>query len=267
MIPTLRRLTVGLLLIVLVAAFHDGDTISEVDRPQPPGAIDVVALGDSVTSGSNCNCAGFPQMYGDLLHARTGATVHVDNLGVGGLDSDGLLQNLNQTNSPAQVATARAAVVLLTIGANDYGDHQKDVTSGQCDADCVGDDFEQLTVNLDRILNRIHSLRDGLPTTILVTGYWNVFQDGDVAQQQYPASGRVASDQLTLRTNAAVAAAAAADDATYVDIYTPFKHSANITSLLAADGDHPNAAGHALIARLLLATTPNGPGITSRQGR
>ncbi|MGW7683009.1 SGNH/GDSL hydrolase family protein [Kribbella sp. NPDC054772] len=266
MIPTLRRLSIGLLLIVLVAAFHDGDTLSEVVRPQPPGAIDVVALGDSVTSGTSCNCSGFPQMYGDLLHARTGRNVHVDNLGVGGLDSNGLLQTLNQTNSPTQVATARASVVLLTIGANDYGDHQKDVTSGQCDTDCVADDFEQLTVNLDRILNRIHSLRDGLPTTILVTGYWNVFQDGDVAARQYPTSGRVASDQLTLRTNAAIAAAAAADDAMYVDIYTPFEHSGNITSLLADDGDHPNAAGHALIAKILLAATPNPLPPSSRQG-
>ncbi|GAA3114611.1 hypothetical protein GCM10010530_41450 [Kribbella aluminosa] len=216
-----------------------------------------MALGDSVTSGSNCNCSAFPQMYGDLLQDRSDTTVGVTNLGVGGLDSTGLLQTLDQPNSPTEVATASANVVLLTIGANDFGDHHDDVTSGQCSADCVADEFEQLTVNLGKILSRIHALRDNRPTTILMTGYWNVFEDGEVAARQYPASGRVASDQLTLRTNGAINSAAAADDATYVDIYTPFKDSSNITSLLAADGDHPNAAGHSLIASVLLASTPN----------
>jgi lysophospholipase L1-like esterase len=267
-IKTLRRLGIGFVLIVLITAFNGGDTISEVVRQQPAGprAVDVAALGDSVTSGSNCNCSGFPQLYGDLLQARTGGTVHVDNLGVGGLDSNGLLQSLNQTTSPTAVATARAAVVLLTIGANDFGDHHDDVTSGQCSTDCVADEFEQLTSNLDRILNRIHVLRDGLPTTILVTGYWNVFEDGQVARNQYPASGRIASDQLTVRTNDAIAAASHADDATYVDIYSPFEDSTDITGLLASDGDHPNAAGHALIARTLLAATPNPLPTSHRQG-
>jgi lysophospholipase L1-like esterase len=100
-----------------------------------------------------------------------------------------------------------------------------------------------------------------------MTGYWNVFEDGDVAKRQYPASGRIASDQLTVRTNTAIAAAARADDATYVDIYTPFEdNAADITTLLATDGDHPNAAGHALIARILLAATPNHLTASPRQG-
>ncbi|HZX04618.1 SGNH/GDSL hydrolase family protein [Kribbella sp.] len=265
MIQTLRRLSVGLVVLIVVTVISGADTVSEVFRRPPTGQIQVVALGDSVTSGSNCNCSAFPQMYGDQLQER-GTTVGVQNLGVGGLDSSGLLQTLNQPNSPAEVATAAANVVLLTIGANDFGDHHDDVTSGQCSADCVSDEFEQLTVNLGKILTRIHALRDNKPTTILMTGYWNVFEDGDVAARQYPTSGRVASDQLTLRTNGAISAAAAADDATYVDIYTPFKDSSNITSLLASDGDHPNAAGHALIATVLLSATPNPLPSSSHQG-
>ncbi|MGZ0145427.1 SGNH/GDSL hydrolase family protein [Kribbella sp. WER1] len=266
MIQTIRRLSVGLLVLIVVTVISGADTMSEVFSPPPPAKVHVVALGDSVTSGSNCNCSAFPQMYGDQLADRDGTSVSVTNLGVGGLDSSGLLQTLNQANSPTEVDTAAANVVLLTIGANDFGDHHDDVTSGQCTGDCVSDEFEQLTVNLGKILTRIHALRDNKPTTILMTGYWNVFEDGDVAARQYPASGREASDQLTLRTNGAIEAAAAADDATYVDIYTPFKDSANITSLLAADGDHPNAAGHALIASVLLAATPNPLPTSSHQG-
>ncbi|GAA1132961.1 hypothetical protein GCM10009630_33820 [Kribbella jejuensis] len=256
MIQTLRRLALGLVVLAVVTAISGADTMSSVFRPHPAGDVQVVALGDSVTSGTNCNCSAFPQMYGDLLHDRDRTPVTVNNLGVGGMDSTGLLQALDQDDT-TQVAISDANVVLLTIGANDFGDHHDDVTSGQCVADCVSDEYEQLTVNLDKILSRIHTLRKNQPTTILMTGYWNVFKDGDVAERQYTASGRVASNQLTLRTNAAINAAAAADDATYVDIYTPFEHSSNITSLLAPDGDHPNTAGHQLIANVLLAATPN----------
>jgi lysophospholipase L1-like esterase len=39
-----------------------------------------------------------------------------------------------------------------------------------------------------------------------------------------------------------------------VDIYAPFEGAGdrNPTALLADDGDHPNAAGHRLIAKALL---------------
>jgi lysophospholipase L1-like esterase len=263
LIPALRRLGACLLVLAFLSAITGADTVGEI-LPPKPGQVRVVALGDSVTAGSNCDCAAFPQLYGDLLHDRSAVPVTVDNQGVSGLDSTGLLQQLNQHD--VEQATKAANVVLLTIGANDFGDHHDDVTSGQCTGDCVSDEYEHLTANLGRILSRLHAIRGDLPTTILMTGYWNVFKDGDVAKQQYTASGQVASDQLTVRTNNAIAAAARADDATYVDIYTPFNDSADITALLASDGDHPDTAGHALIARLLLAATPNPLPTSPRQG-
>jgi lysophospholipase L1-like esterase len=59
---------------------------------------------------------------------------------------------------------------------------------------------------------------------------------------------------LTEAENAQIAAAAGRAGAGYVDIFTPFKGDSgtkNDTSLLAADGDHPDAAGHRLIAASL----------------
>jgi lysophospholipase L1-like esterase len=43
-----------------------------------------------------------------------------------------------------------------------------------------------------------------------------------------------------------------------VSLYAPFKGDGtkNPTTLLAADGDHPNSTGHHLIASTLLAGTP-----------
>jgi len=260
-IHRLRRLTTALLLTALVAALAGGGAVSAVSRPQPdpaPGQLNVVALGDSVTSGTGCNCAAFPSMYGDLLHGRTGDYVSVDNLGAGGLDSTDLLNQLDQPRSTTTRATSSADVVLLTIGANDFGDHHDDITTGQCtDGQCVTDELGQLRTNLQRILAQIRSLRAAHPPVVLVTDYWNVFEDGEVARHNFPADGRAATNTLTHNANQVIASTAHADGATFVDLYDAFEDSGkDVTSLLAADGDHPNAAGHALIAQLLLEATP-----------
>ncbi len=60
-----------------------------------------------------------------------------------------------------------------------------------------------------------------------------------------------------MQANDGLRAAAAAGGATYVDLDATFTTAAGAgndrTSLLAADGDHPNAAGHRLIADALVA--------------
>jgi lysophospholipase L1-like esterase len=219
----------------------------------PTPALRVVALGDSVTAGTACNCSAFPAVYGGLLGRRTGASVTVDNLGVSGLDSAGLLGQLDQADS----AVAGADVVLLTIGANDFGDHHDEITEGRCapadGGDCVSDELEQLSGNLNRILTRIRALREARVTTVLVTGYWNVFEDGEVARQAFPPEGVAATVELTRRVNKVVAAVSASHGAAYVDLFGPFENRGRVgvTRLLAADGDHPDAAGHLLIAQVL----------------
>jgi lysophospholipase L1-like esterase len=259
-IHRLRRLTTALLLTALVAALAGGGAVRQVSQPPDPAIaqLHVVALGDSVTSGTGCSCAAFPRMYGDLLHGRTGDAVSVDNLGAGGLDSTDLLNRLDQPRSPTTRATGAADVVLLTIGANDFGDHHDDITNGQCtDGGCVADELGRLRANLQRILAQLRTLRAGDPPVVLVTDYWNVFEDGEVARRNFPADGRAATDTLTRTVNEVIASTAHADGAVFVDLYDAFEDSGkDVTSLLAPDGDHPNAAGHAVIARLLLEATP-----------
>jgi len=61
---------------------------------------------------------------------------------------------------------------------------------------------------------------------------------------------------LTLAVNDVLRDRAYEDGATYVDLRTPFRGpdgTGNPSDLLARDGDHPNAAGHLLIAKALLA--------------
>jgi lysophospholipase L1-like esterase len=86
-----------------------------------------------------------------------------------------------------------------------------------------------------------------------------------VAEADYTDAGRAATIALTQQVNEVVRSAAVSGDATYVDLFAPFKGVAgddDATPLLADDGDHPNAAGHQVIARALLAAgllTPRPP--------
>lgn len=214
----------------------------------------LLALGDSVPAGTACGCAPFPETYGALLSRRTGTPATVDNRAVSGLDTAGLLAQLGQQEMAD--AVRRADVLLVTIGANDFGDHHDDVTSGRCeagDADCVADELATLRTNLDAVLARVRALRADRGTTVLVTGYWNVFEDGDVARRAVGEAGLRASLDLTRRANAVIASVSRSAGARYVDLFRPFELGGrDVTALMAADGDHPSAAGHALIARTLL---------------
>jgi len=214
----------------------------------------VLALGDSVPSGHACDCKPFPETYGSLLAGRTGHPVTVDNLAVSGLDTADLIDQLRTPQ--VEDAVRRSDVVLVTIGANDFGDHHDDVVYGRCEAgnaDCVSDELSSLREHLTDVLDSVRALRRGQPTTVLTTGYWNVFEDGDVARRAYGDAGLQASLRLTRRANAVISSVSDAAGARYVDLFLPFEQCGrDVTSLMAPDGDHPNAAGHELIARALL---------------
>jgi lysophospholipase L1-like esterase len=146
---------------------------------------------------------------------------------------------------------AAADLVIVTIGANDFDTDS--VASASCDGpglDCFRSTLKQQKSQLEDAFSTIGALTDA---TVEVTGYWNVFLDGDVAAARGADYVRN-SIALTRAENAQIAAAAQRNGATYVDIFTPFKGASganNDTSLLAADGDHPDAAGHRKIAKAL----------------
>ena len=222
-------------------------------------ALSVTALGDSVTAGSHCDCTPFPEVYAAGLQRRYATPVQIANDGISGQTSADVLVELRRDRA-VRADVARAEVVVLTIGANDFGPAYAAVTGGICGTDdrlaCERPALATLADRLPAILARITALRDQRPTAVLVTGYWNVFEDGDVAAAGMTSRGRQTSDQLTRTANAVIESAARRAGVHYVDLYAPFKGELaekDPTSLLADDGDHPNAAGHRLIARTLLA--------------
>jgi acyl-CoA thioesterase-1 len=89
---------------------------------------------------------------------------------------------------------------------------------------------------------------------VVVLGYWNVVEDGAAARTDYDEAETAEADAATTVINEHLAAAARASWATYVSTRKVLKGadgSADPTGLLTADGDHPNAQGHAAIASAL----------------
>ena len=87
-----------------------------------------------------------------------------------------------------------------------------------------------------------------------MTDYWNVFEDGDVASAGHGAAYLAWSDDAV---PAAERRGLLRGPGCGGDVRRPLRavqgrRRRNPTPLLAGDGDHPNAAGHELIAAALL---------------
>jgi lysophospholipase L1-like esterase len=278
LLASLRRrgpLTVlGLLLLagLTTALSAWSGTGEEVSRPPAPGAtapaatgrastprpapLTVVGIGDSVTAGTACDCTDFVHRYAAQIPASAGGAARAVNLGVGGQTSAELLSEIGSGGAMAQQVAA-ADVLLVTIGANDLVPLQDTWSSSGCAASCSSPAVLAVGRNITGIVDHAKALRGGRPIRILVTDYWNVFEDGDVASASHGSAYLAWSDALSRQLNASVCSAARGAGATCVDLYGPFKGdgSRNPTALLAGDGDHPNAAGHDLIAAALLRAT------------
>jgi lysophospholipase L1-like esterase len=223
----------------------------------PATAVEtVVALGDSVTAGSACDCTPFPERYAAALTARGPVAMRAVNLGESGLTTSGLVQQLDESST--QRALRTATIVIVTIGANDLVPLIAHNAAAGCDKACSQPAVHRLENGLGPVLHRVQAEDPDLQR-LLVTTYWNVFEDGDVADALRGPGFAAWSDGVTREANAAICREAAAASATCVDLYTPFEGvdgRSNPTSLLADDGDHPNAAGHAVITAALLRATP-----------
>jgi lysophospholipase L1-like esterase len=262
---TILRSTVVLLAVITVLEVVTQSTVGQAvaARPTPspspsptrsPVPYRVVGLGDSVPAGTACDCDNYVDQVGKEVAAQRDDTPAVDNLAQAGLSTSGLASLLDDTSAAAKVAGAD--LVIVTIGANDFDEGS--LTDPGCrpvtELSCFQDTLDKQRTKLSAILDRLGDLTTQPANRIVVTGYWNVFRDGQVGRS-LGSTYREASDALTVADNSLIASVTAAHGDTYVDLYTPFKGSDGTkddTNLLADDGDHPNAAGHTLIAQTVL---------------
>jgi acyl-CoA thioesterase I len=244
--------------VVLVSALAGCGTLpSSADAPASgaaaPGEPVVVTLGDSVPAGTACDCDPFPTTYANKFHAVS------ENLAVPGYTSADVLSQIPGVRS----RLAEADEVVLMIGANDL--------AAAFDADTsLTDAADTMRRNVTASIKAIDDVRD---VHVLVLGYWNVVQDGRVAEDSYGPSGVQRSVTATRYANDGLRAAAKDTDATFISTDAAFHGpdgSQDPTDLLAPDGDHPNAAGHAAIAALLpplSALSDEPPAALSKSGR
>lgn len=225
---------------------------SSVPSSLEAGPLRVVAVGDSVPSGYGQTTNSYVDMVAQGLATSRDRTVDLANYSADGEGTDGLIQDLGATDEQADLHNADYIVV--EIGANDFD--STDAENGNCSpvrtSGCYNATMTHMRNNVHEILSRINSyVKDS--AHIVVLGYWNVFKDGTAGQSSgsdFVTQGR----QLTQWVNSEIKQQAQQIGATYVDIYTPFVTSPNISSLLQADGDHPSTAGHKLIANEVLQT-------------
>ena len=230
-----------------------------ITRAAGPGRphLTVVGLGDSVPAGAACSCEDYVHLYGERLAHDVGAVVTVDDRAQGGIDTAGLLRQL-APGSPASAAVARADVVTVTAGANDFAAALDSYLKGSCGGptamDCLYNEVPVMQRRLTALLERVRTLTAGRRVALRVTDYWNVFEDGQVASDRFGDEYVRDTSSFTRSANAAICAAAAAVQAPCIDLYAPFKGAdggKDPTNLLAGDGDHPSAEGQQVIADTL----------------
>jgi acyl-CoA thioesterase-1 len=218
--------------VAVVGALLLGGCATPPPASAPP--VTVVTFGDSVPAGTACHCTPFPDLYARMVSPAADS----ENLSEAGATSADVRRTLSGAH--ARDAVRRATVVLVMAGAND-------VAAALDDDDPYAAPVAQVGRNMTAVLRSVHDLRPGVP--VLVIGYWNVVEDGVAAGNDD--SRRAAAGAATAACDHALREAAAATGATYVDTLPVFKGGTGTgdpTALLAADGDHPNAAGHEAIA-------------------
>jgi lysophospholipase L1-like esterase len=214
------------------------------------GELRVVGLGDSAMTGTACGCAPYVELAATGIAAERGLAPVVANLAIDGATVDDVAGGLG--DPATRTALAAADLVVVTVGANDFDpDRATDDDCAPPALACYRTDLEAQEAALTSLLDGIVALlpADGV---VLVTGYWNVFLDGDVGRAQGDAYVAT-SDALTAAWNSATRRAADRSGAVYVDLYGPFRGdgSRDDTALLDEDGDHASPAGHAVVAEAL----------------
>jgi acyl-CoA thioesterase-1 len=205
----------------------------------------LVALGDSVPSGANCNCNPYPALLAGGLQASTGHSVKAINDAADGFTTSDVLSQL--TSDPTVMAHVRAAdVITVEIGANDipYSRSCGDV------AKCYLPSVPGVRKALTAIVSHLRSLKAGHRAVIVLLDYWSIWLGGKYAAARGPAYV-ITADTMTDAVNSAIRSVALSTGAAYVDLRAAFKgpdYTDDETQFLSNDGDHPSASGHRLIA-------------------
>ena len=128
----------------------------------------VVALGDSVPRGTNCDCTPYPPLTATGLATATGRDVKASNDSVAGATTASVLEQLDTRSVISHLRTA--GVVEIEIGANDvaYSKSCGDKTA------CYEPRIPTMQKNLTAIVDRVHKIAARRHPLIVLLDYWSV---------------------------------------------------------------------------------------------
>ncbi|HEY9282517.1 MAG TPA: GDSL-type esterase/lipase family protein [Pyrinomonadaceae bacterium] len=210
------------------------------------------ALGDSLAFGiDDPQGGGYVPRLRAHAQTDTGVTVNLVNRGVPGWTSDDLLNALRtDQNLRAQVASSR--VVTFNIGGNDVLNALQRYQAGTCGgADnqrCFGETVARFKSNWNAIIAQILALRSTDDTVIRTMDIYNpvvnLLKLFGVFEQAKPHLDDI---------NRHIHLTSIANRIPVARVYREFNgpngdQDAGARGLMAPDGIHPNAAGHAAIA-------------------
>ncbi len=243
MVVAVLLLSCAMAACALSAAEASASTVRA--HPSARSAIrSVVALGDSVPRGTNCDCTPYPPLTASKLAATTGQHVETANDSVAGATTASVLEQLDGRGVITHLR--RAGVVEIEIGANDVA------YSSSCGTRiaCYEPRVPTIQKNLTAIVSRVRSITGRRRPLIVLLDYWSVWLGGKYAAAKGDAYVN-AADSMTDKVNAVIKSTASESGSAYVDLRAAFKgpsYTYDETHYLSSDGDHPNKAGHEKIA-------------------
>jgi lysophospholipase L1-like esterase len=270
----LRRLYIiaGAMLLALVSLAGCGNTDTSAT-----GQTYLLVLGDSLSTGFQPAGAGDPLCthrkidstgnggWACVLLSRLrnqDASYAVSNLAVNSEDTCGFITGrtcdgktiggpvpqLRQARDFLRSHMGSTGLITLDIGADDATSLEDAARKGNnaLVLTQLPTVFDRAAANYRRILRRLRQIAPNVP--IMALGYY-VPNLPDFIPQDIRPVAQSAIKNLTQQFNAKIVAAAREVNATYVDLYTPFRSKQ--AELLVSGDIHPNDAGQRLIARLI----------------
>ncbi|SES14970.1 GDSL-type esterase/lipase family protein [Salisediminibacterium halotolerans] len=214
-----------------------GDNDSDADAETEDGKVQLLGLGDSLTSGmGSSDGEGYLRYVEESFPDDNDLELSVTNAAVDGHRTEDVLHDIEQADLNGQVRTAD--VIVMTIGGNDL------FQGGQS---LLNDDPELNEDALDEFLLQLDDLYDELTelspeARVYHIGIYNPFRDFGLS---------AADDQFVREWNyATLESAASYEQVTYVPVEDMFEE--DVGAYLSGDFFHLNDDGYQRVADRLM---------------
>ncbi|RUT31923.1 lysophospholipase [Paenibacillus zeisoli] len=197
------------------------------------------AIGDSLTTGFGALPGnGFVPAYRRMAEDRLRAPIYLHNLGVNGLDSEGLEQRLRY-NSIFRQSIREADLITLSIGGNDLIHAAKEIRRNPSgEAQILNQSLTVCKSNFGSIVRSIYDIKGSSrsPYIVRVVGLYNPYPQIREANAWVYSFNRYAAQY----SNGVYG---------FADIFPAFAERGR--ELLSLDQVHPNGRGYRVIAEQL----------------